>query len=59
MTCEDVAATAHPVLRHRMLVNFNAEADEVRPDDLIDQLLETIQPDATNASRQEMDTVLR
>jgi len=59
VTCEDVAAMAHPVLRHRMLVNFNAEADEIRPDDLIDQLLETIKPDAADASRQEMDTVLR
>jgi len=36
---EDIQAMAHPVLRHRILTNFTAEAEEVRPDDLIDRLL--------------------
>jgi MoxR-like ATPase len=36
---DDVRALAHPVLRHRLLLNFGAEADGVRPDAVIDQLL--------------------
>jgi MoxR-like ATPase len=36
---EDVAAIAKPVLRHRLVLNFQAEAEGVRPDDLITKLL--------------------
>jgi MoxR-like ATPase len=35
----DVVALAKPVLRHRILTNFHAEARKVTPDDLIDQVL--------------------
>ena len=35
---EDIRAVAHPVLRHRVLTNFNAEADGVTADKLIDHL---------------------
>ncbi|TVR00497.1 MAG: MoxR family ATPase [Deltaproteobacteria bacterium] len=41
---EDVRAIAHPVLRHRILVNFQAEADGVDADRLIDTLLDTFRP---------------
>jgi MoxR-like ATPase len=41
---DDVTAVALPVLRHRVLVNFHAEADGVDPDSVIRQLLETILP---------------
>ena len=37
---EDIRAVAHPVLRHRILTNFHAEARSVTPDNIIDQLLE-------------------
>ncbi len=40
---DDVRAVAHPVLRHRLVTNFNAEADGVRPDDIIDNLLRDFQ----------------
>jgi MoxR-like ATPase len=33
---------ALPVLRHRMLVNFQAEADGVTPDDVIGKLLAAV-----------------
>ena len=33
---EDVRAVALPVLRHRIVTNFNAEADGVTADDVID-----------------------
>jgi MoxR-like ATPase len=42
---DDVRQSAHPVLRHRVLLNFEAEADGVTSDSLIDRLLETIVPD--------------
>jgi MoxR-like ATPase len=39
-TPEDIRAVAAPVLRHRLILNFNAEADNVTPDDLVEQLVE-------------------
>jgi MoxR-like ATPase len=36
---DDVRALAHPVLRHRLVPNFRAEAEGVRVGDVIDQLL--------------------
>jgi MoxR-like ATPase len=36
---EDVAAVALPVLRHRVLVNFQAEADGIDADEIVRQLL--------------------
>ena len=36
---DDVRAVAKPVLRHRLVLNFQAEAEGVGPDDLIDKLL--------------------
>ena len=36
---EDVAASAKLVLRHRIIINYRAEADGVSVDDLIDRLL--------------------
>ncbi len=38
---EDVAAVAYSVLRHRIRLNFAAEADSVSPESLITELLET------------------
>jgi len=37
---DDVRAVALPVLRHRVMTNFNAEAEGLKPDDVIRQLLE-------------------
>jgi MoxR-like ATPase len=36
---EDVKAVAMPVLRHRVVTNYNADADRVTPDDLVRKLL--------------------
>jgi MoxR-like ATPase len=36
---DDVKALAKPVLRHRLLLNFDAEADGVRTDTVIEQML--------------------
>ena len=39
---DDVRAIAHPVLRHRIVTNFNADADGVSTDDIVDMLLEGV-----------------
>jgi MoxR-like ATPase len=42
VTVADVKAVAHPVLRHRIIANFSAEAEGVTTDKIIDKLLEVI-----------------
>lgn len=42
VTPEDIHALAHDVLRHRILLSFEAEAEGVSPDDFIDELLRLI-----------------
>ena len=42
---DDIRAVAFPVLRHRIMTNFNAEAEGVKPDDIIRRLIETIPVD--------------
>src|SRR5882724_774995 len=39
---EDVRAVALPVLRHRILLNFQAEADGIDADQIVARLLETV-----------------
>ena len=50
VSSEDIRAVAFPVLRHRILTNFNAEAEGVKPDQIIRQLIETIPVDESEAS---------
>ena len=42
VSLDDVRAVALPVLRHRVLLNFQAEADEMDTDAIVRQLLEQI-----------------
>ena len=44
VSSEDIRALAQPVLRHRILTNFHAESEEVKPEDIIDRLLQTVAP---------------
>ena len=37
----DVQQMLNPVLRHRIIPNFNAEADGISRDDILEKLLET------------------
>ena len=41
-TIEDVQSVALPVLRHRIIVNHRAVGDNVKPDDVINQLLKQV-----------------
>ena len=59
-TAEHVKAVARPVLRHRILTNFNAEADRVTTDAIIDDLLESTPVDGMSAAdRKQVDAVMR
>jgi MoxR-like ATPase len=42
VSCDDVRAVARPVLRHRIMTNFNAEAEGVKADDIIQNLIDVI-----------------
>ena len=42
VSCEDIRAVAPAVLRHRILLNFQAEAEKIDSDKVIKQLIETI-----------------
>jgi len=41
---EDVRALARPVLRHRMLLNFQAQSERVTSDAIVERLLATVPP---------------
>ncbi len=42
VTVQDVRSIAHPVLRHRIVTNFTAEAEGVTADKIVDKLLEAV-----------------
>jgi MoxR-like ATPase len=43
-TLADVQALAAPVLRHRLIRSFEAEADEIAPDRIIADLVAAVPP---------------
>ena len=45
VSCEDVRAVAPPVLRHRIITNFNAEAEGIKPDNIVQRLIDVIPRD--------------
>jgi MoxR-like ATPase len=42
VTQDDIQALAHPTLRHRILINYRAEAEGITVDKVIHRLLETV-----------------
>ncbi|MBI5085718.1 MAG: MoxR family ATPase [Acidobacteria bacterium] len=42
VTFDDIASLARPVLRHRILLNFQAESDRLSPDDILKRILEAL-----------------
>ena len=44
VAAEDIRALAHPVLRHRLVTNFSAEAQGYTSERIIDDLLEAVDP---------------
>ena len=49
VSIEDIQRAARPVLRHRILTNYSAQAEGIRPDDIIDRLLEAVPAHPTPA----------
>jgi MoxR-like ATPase len=43
---EDIRAVALPALRHRLILNFEGQAEHVEPDDIIGDALESIEAPA-------------
>jgi MoxR-like ATPase len=56
---EDIEAIAFPVLRHRILVNFQAEADGIDSDEIVRRLLDGARSQLPNALRGRPDTAPR
>ncbi|OGS45513.1 MAG: AAA family ATPase [Elusimicrobia bacterium RIFOXYD2_FULL_34_15] len=44
VSTEDIMTVAYPVLRHRLLLNYTAEAEGITSEQIIKKLLETITP---------------
>jgi len=42
VACEDIRALAYAVLRHRVMLNFNAEAEGITSDSIIDRILKAV-----------------
>src|SRR6476660_6373983 len=42
VTTDDIKAVAYPVLRHRLVTTFNADAEGITTDAIIDRLLESV-----------------
>jgi MoxR-like ATPase len=47
VTLEDLQTMIYPVLRHRILLNFKAEAERIRPDDVTRELLAAVSEPAS------------
>jgi MoxR-like ATPase len=51
VSTEDIRAVAGPVLRHRIVTNFNAEAEGLRPDDIVARLIKHVPVDEREAEQ--------
>ncbi|MCE9582130.1 MAG: MoxR family ATPase, partial [Planctomycetes bacterium] len=51
VSTDDIRAVAHPVLRHRVLCNFAAEAEGVTSDKIVDKLIEVIPASEGDAAK--------
>lgn len=51
VSIDDIRAIAGPVLRHRIITNFNAEAEGLKPDDIVERLIKTVPVDDLEAEQ--------
>ncbi len=51
VSTEDIRAVAGPVLRHRIVTNFNAEAEGLKPDDIVARLIKHVPVDEREAEQ--------
>jgi MoxR-like ATPase len=50
VSTDDIRAVAKPVLRHRIVTNFNAEAEGLKPDDILARLIKHVPVDESEAA---------
>ncbi len=56
VTTDDIRRVVHPVLRHRIITNFNAESEGINSDKVVDKLLEVVSDkDTAGALAPEME----
>ncbi len=56
VSAEDVRAVARPVMRHRIFTNFNADAEGLSPDDIIEMLIQAVaEPSAEDYKTTQVD----
>ena len=51
VSTEDIRSVAGPVLRHRIVTNFNAEAEGLKPDDIVKRLIKAVPVDEHEAEQ--------
>jgi MoxR-like ATPase len=51
VSIEDIQRAARPVLRHRILTNYAAQAEGIRPDDIIERLIKAVPEGPTRAQK--------
>jgi MoxR-like ATPase len=51
VSTDDIRSVAGPVLRHRIITNFNAEAEGLKPDDIVLRLIQSIPVDDQEAEQ--------
>ena len=51
VSTDDIRAVAGPVLRHRIITNFNAEAEGLKPDDIVERLIKSVPVDEHEAEQ--------
>ena len=51
VSTDDIRSVAGPVLRHRIITNFNAEAEGLKPDDIVMRLIQSIPVDDHEAEQ--------
>jgi len=49
VSAEDIQAVAYPVLRHRLVTSFSAEAEGITTDTVVSRLLEEVRPNESEA----------
>ena len=51
VSTDDIRSVAGPVLRHRIVTNFNAEAEGLKPDDIVERLIKAVPIDEHEAEQ--------
>jgi MoxR-like ATPase len=51
VSVDDIRSVANPVLRHRIITNFNAEAEGLKSDDIVERLINTIPVEDSEAEQ--------